>query len=93
MKSMITTDNNEQMICNSIGWCVMILAGMRLGYHVQGLAEKIAHAVLYEDYQMCQNDIGYMEWQSNWMNSQISEDGIIDEANKVATRIINELRL
>ena len=75
-------------ISNGIGWCVMILAGMRLGYHVQGLAEKIAHAVLYNDFQMLPNDIGYMEWQSNFMNSQIAEDKKTDEANKLAIRII-----
>ena len=71
----------------------MILAGIRLGYHVQGLAEKIAHAVLYEDYQMCQNDIGYMEWQSNFMNSQIAEDSKTNEANEVAIHIMEELGL
>lgn len=90
---MATTDNDEKTICNGIGWCVMILAGMRLGYHVQGLAEKIAHAVLYEDFQMSQNDIGYMEWQSNWMNNQIAEDGKTDEANEVAIQIMEELKL
>lgn len=90
---MTTTDNDEKTICNGIGWCVMILAGMRLGYHVQGLAEKIAHAVLYEDFQMSQNDIGYMEWQSNWMNNQIAEDGKTDEANEVAIQIMEELKL
>ncbi len=90
---MTTTDNDEKTICNGIGWCVMILAGMRLGYHVQGLAEKIAHAVLYEDFQMSQNDIGYMEWQSNWMNNQIAEDGKTDESNEVAIQIMEELKL
>lgn len=90
---MTTTDNDEKTICNGIGWCMIILAGMRLGYHVQGLAEKIAHAVLYEDFQMSQNDIGYMEWQSNFMNSQIAEDGKTDEANEVAIQIMEELGL
>lgn len=90
---MITTNNNEKTICNGIGWCVMILAGMRLGYHVQGLAEKIAHEVLYEDFQMSQNDIGYMEWQSNFMNSQIAEDGKTDEVHEVAIQIMKELNL
>lgn len=80
-------------ISNGIAWCVIILAGMRLGYHVQGLAEKIAHAVLYEDFQMSQNDIGYMEWQSNFMNSQIAEDDKTDEANEVAIQIMEELGL
>lgn len=88
---MTTTDNDEKTICNGIGWCVMILAGMRLGYHVQGLAEKIAHAVLYEDFQMSQNDIGYMEWQSNFMNSQIAEDNKTDKANEVAIQLMEEL--
>ena len=90
---MTTTDNDEKAICNGIGWCVIILAGMRLGYHVQGLAEKIAHAVLYEDFQMSQNDIGYVEWQSNWMNSHIAEDGKTDVANEVAMQIMEELGL
>lgn len=80
-------------INNVIGWCVIILAGMRLGYHVQGLAEKIAHAALYEDFQMSQNDIGYMEWQSNFMNSQIAEDGKTDEVHEVAIQIMKELNL
>lgn len=80
-------------ISNGIAWCVIILAGMRLGYHVQGLAEKIAYAVLYEGFQMSQNDIGYMEWQSNFMNSQIAENGRIDKANEVAIQIMKELKL
>lgn len=88
---MTTIDNDGNAICNGIGWCVMIVSGMRLGYHVQGLAEKIAHAALYEDFQMSQNDIGYMEWQSNFMNSQIAEDNKTDKANEVAIQLMEEL--
>lgn len=80
-------------ISNGIGWCVIILAGMMLGYHVQGLDEKIAHAALYEDFQMSQNDIEYIEWQSNFMNSQITEDNKTDEANEVAIQIMEQLEL
>ncbi|WP_130893099.1 hypothetical protein [Paraprevotella xylaniphila] len=90
---MTTTDNDEKTIRNGVGWCVRILAGMRLGYHVQGLAEKIAYSYLYEGFKMSCNDIGYIEWQSNWMNSQIVEDNRTDEANKVAIQIMEELRL
>lgn len=78
-------------ISNGIGWCVIILAGMRLGYHVQGLAEKLSHAVLYEDFKIDSYNAGYMEWQSNWMNEQVAEDGKTDEANEVAQQIIKEL--
>lgn len=66
---------------------------MRLGYHVQGMAEKIAHAALYEDFKIGSYNAGYMEWQSNWMNSQVAEDGKADEANEVAQQIIKELGL
>lgn len=60
---MTITEHDKKTICNGIGWYVIILAGMRLGYHVQGLAEKIAHAVLYEDFQMAKMILGI--WNGN----------------------------
>lgn len=79
------------IVSNKIRWCLMIVAGDRLGIQCQGMAVKLAKAILFDGYEIPSWDILYLSTQSEIIIKQLLESGRIEEANKIAGNILNEL--
>lgn len=79
------------LVSNKIRWCSIIVAGNILGVQCQGMAVKLAKAILFDGYEMPLHDIPYLSGQAEIVIKQLLESGLIEKSNKIVANILNEL--